>query len=104
MRKTILAASLSLGLSGCAGLQQDITAAGPTIAAVQQVAVSLCGFLPTASTIAGILSGGSPLVSTAEAVASAICAAVTPASAGGTRLGASRPHVGGVPVHGRFVR
>ena len=98
MKKLFLIPLFSLALSGCATLPQVTT----TIGAVQQAAVIACGFLPTVSTVAGILSGGNAAVLTAEAIATAICSAVHPAQSG--RLGARRMTVNGVPIRGRFVR
>lgn len=90
----LIASTLSLG--GCAGTLP------PTVASIQQLAVSVCGFLPTVATVASIIAAGNPLVATAEAIANAICNAVTPAKVSG-RLRAVQPMVGGVVIHGRWV-
>ena len=99
MRKLtiLLLTASSITLGSCAGTLP------PTVASVQQLAVAVCGFLPTAATVANIISAGNPLVMTGEAIAAAICQAVTPAKLSGKRLGAITPMVGNVIVHGRFV-
>jgi hypothetical protein len=90
----------SIGLGGCA----SITPANVTtvISQVQADAVAVCGFLPTAATVANIISAGNPLIATVSAIAEAICSAVLPAKLG--RKLAVIPTVNGVPIHGRFVR
>ena len=73
---------------------------GISVASVQSAAVLACSFQPTADTVAGILAVGNPAIATAEAVAAAICAAVTGKAA---KRGAAVPTVAGVPVKGSFV-
>jgi hypothetical protein len=75
-----------------------------TAASVDAAAKQACGFLPTASTVARILTAN-PAVATAEEVAGIICGAVTAAPATqGARLKASGASVSvtaivsGVPV------
>lgn len=108
IRAVAVSAALALSLAGCATTvtenlppaQQPIN-----IQQVQQLATTVCGFLPTVATVASILAtftGGGTIVSTAEGVASAICAAVVPRR--GARRGAAPPRVNGVTVRGRFVR
>lgn len=97
MRKIVIAAALAAGLSGCA------TGGGSgsvDVSAVQQDAVKICGFLPTAETILNIFASGNTVYVSASIIANAICAAVTAKSA---RRG-SAPTVNGVVVHGTFVR
>ena len=103
IRKLFFAAPVAaaLALSGCATGGVTPATVTTTITAVQQAAVLACGFLPTAATVASILSGGNPLVSTASAIAQAICTAVT---AKAFRRGGPAPMVGNVVVHGRFVK
>lgn len=101
-----LALVMALVLGGCAtNSAGQPTVGGLTqtqiIAGAQQAAVGICGFLPTAATVVGILTAGNPAVATAEAIASAICAAVVPVKL--ARKGTPLPTVAGVPVHGRFV-
>lgn len=103
MRKFLLGIMLvgGLALGGCSttgGL------AGLSAASVQQLAVSICGYLPTAATVAAILAAGNPAINTIEAAASAICAAVAPVATASGKLRATTPTVAGVVVHGRFVR
>ena len=93
----LLLTASSITLGSCAGTLP------PSVSSVQQLAVAVCGFLPTASTVANIIAAGNPLVATGEAIANAICAAVTPAKLSGRKLGAIQPMVGGVVIHGRFV-
>lgn len=73
--------------------------------AVQQDAVTVCGFLPAVETVTAIVSVGNPALLTADAIANAICAAVKP-TAGARRpgLATSPVLVAGVPVKGAFVR
>ncbi|MDE2106685.1 MAG: hypothetical protein KGL39_56235 [Patescibacteria group bacterium] len=95
----------TVGLAGC-GLTNPFTNQPISTADVQNAAVAACGFLPTASTVAQIISvasggAGAGIVDTVEGVASAICAAVVPAKAGRLR---GAPMVAGVTVHGKWVR
>ena len=101
MRKFLIGTSLAAVMSfgGCATTSSTDIAA--TIAQVQQIAVQICAFIPTAATVAGILATGNPAVATASAAAAAICAAVTPAKAAGKLRGV--PTVSGVVIHGRFI-
>jgi hypothetical protein len=105
MRNLLIASTLasSLALGGCAtGTSANIAA---EIAAVQQTATQICGYLPTVGTVTSILAtfvpGAGPINDVALQVAQAICGAVTVKSA---RRGAGAPTVRGVAVHGRFVR
>lgn len=78
--------------------------AGVTIEQVQNIVVRGCGFLPTVSTVADIITtftGGGAAVAIADRIASAICNAVAPRNA--ARRGAGQPRVNGVAIHGRFV-
>lgn len=88
-----------------------------TISAAQQIAVQVCGFLPTVETIEKIVTGG--ILVLPEAVANAICAAVNagkaPAGMAVGRFGAPVGHtvgssaaptarVGNIQVEGIYVR
>jgi predicted small secreted protein len=97
----IVAASLSL--AGCAttGGAIDITS---LISEVQAGTNAACAFVPTAETVAGIISAGNPIVSTASAIINAICAAVAPTKAGALRRAGAPPTVAGVVVHGKFTK
>ena len=103
MRKLSIAllTACSIGLGSCSTTTpSDITA---IITQVQKDAVAICGFLPTVGTVASIISGGNPLITTALGIAQAICNAVTPAPSA-LRKKAVVPMVNGVVIHGRFVR
>ena len=56
------------------------TIGGIDIATVQADAVAACSYLPTAATVAAIISANNPVAITAIAVATAICQAVAPGS------------------------
>jgi hypothetical protein len=103
IRKLFFAApvAVALALGGCATGSVTATTVAATVAQVQQATILACNFLPTAATVASILSGGNPLVSTASAIAQAICTAVTTKAA---RQGGPAPSVGNVVIHGRFVK
>ncbi len=96
MKKLHIAAALAAAITigGCA------SGGGSSVSSIQQAAVIACGFLPTAKTVADILAAGNALVSTVDAVASAICAAVGTKNA---RRGGGVPTVAGVVIHGKFV-
>jgi hypothetical protein len=105
MRKLLLASSVALAtsLGGCA-----TTGGGGAfnlnsfIANVQADTNLVCAFIPTAETVANIFATGDPIVTTATAVANAICAAVAPKTAGALKR-STVPTVAGVVIHGRFT-
>lgn len=104
MRNILAALALTgaVTLGGCAGtlpVLQDPTVQN-TITNIQSLTASVCGFLPAAETVAGILSTN-PVVGTAEAIAETICGVVTKK---GAQRGGATPSVNGVPVKGHFVR
>lgn len=106
MRKIAIAGALAaaLGVAGC-GLTNPFTNQPINTTDVQNAAVAACGFLPTASTVAGIIAAasggaGTAIITTVDSVAAAICAAVVPAKAGRLR---GAPMVNGVVVHGKWV-
>ena len=104
MRKLFMSGVFALSLAGCSTLGSGgapVDLAG-FIAQVQATTSAVCAFLPTAETVAGIIATGNPIVTTAGAVANAICAAVAPAKAG--KLRAAQPTVAGVAIHGRFIQ
>ena len=70
--KALLVAA-GLSLAACNSITNPFTNQPITAADVQQAAVQACGFLPTASTVASILTAGNPAVDTAASIASAIC-------------------------------
>lgn len=106
MRNLMLSAVLcsSFALAGCSGGSALPPVSGDTtISQVQQIAVQVCGYLPAAETVAGIVAtftGGGSVVGIASEVADAICNAVTSKSAAFGRT----PRVRGVVLRGRFVR
>lgn len=82
------------------------------VAKVQTTAVKVCGFEPTAATVArilGTMSGFSLFVDPVVDVADRICAAVTSPAAYAAlkrrKARATKPkgEVNGVPIQGRFV-
>ena len=103
MRSSILKVLPLVGtlfVAGC-GTTNPFTGSVITPADVQAAAVSACGFLPTVSSVAALITA-SPAVGTAVGIASLICAAVVPAKSS-ARLRAVAPTVNGVVIHGRFV-
>jgi hypothetical protein len=111
MKKALLFSTLagSLLLGSCAGTGVTPGTIQSAVTAVQQAAVSACGFLPTAATVSGILATLVPGVAAIEqliaSTAQQICAAVAPVKvAGRLRASTAAPTVNGVTVHGRFVR
>jgi len=102
MKRLVLLAAMALG--GCASTGTGTTTTAQIISDAQQAATLACGFVPTAATVANIISVGNPLVSTASAIAQAICSAVAavPVTAAGKFRG-TLPTVNGVVIHGRFV-
>ena len=90
-----------MSLGGCATMGG---LSAPTVAQVQAAAVAACSFLPTAATVANIIAAGNPLVTTAGAIAQAICSALASSSVrSSARLRATQPMVGNVVIHGRFL-
>jgi hypothetical protein len=113
MRKLLLASVVALPLGGCLETVQTYTpAVSPVVSAVvsvapeavQSAAVAACGYLPTAQTVASLVSvwTGVQVPDIAQQIAAEICAAVTtPRSA---RRSTTRPVVRGVVITGAFVR
>jgi hypothetical protein len=99
MKKLLMVAAVALPLGGCVTGRDGNIVVGDYVVAVQQTAVSLCGFLPTAQFIGDLFLQGETY-DTVSTVASAICRAV---SARSYRPG-TVPTVKGVPVQGRFLR
>lgn len=105
MRKLAIAAALASALSfgGCATVPGGVGGGTDTISQVQQIAATVCFFVPTAATIAGILAAGNPALQSASAIATAICNAIT-APKMSSRRGAAAPRVGRVAVYGTYLR
>lgn len=94
MRKIAIIGLAALALTAC-----DKTTGKLDLTGAQNLAVQICGFLPTAQTVANIFATGSSALDTASEVATAICSAVnTPRSAG------TKPVVAGVVVEGSKVK
>jgi hypothetical protein len=89
-----------LFLAGCASQPPAQSSGG--IKAVQSAAVQICRFLPAAETVANLFLSGNALMMTAEAMANAICRAVTTAPLADGR--GRRLAINGVVIKGRFVR
>ncbi len=108
MRKLslIMLATVSIGLGGCATVTPGSPSPTPgqVITQAQQIAVQVCGFLPTVATITDIFLSGNAAYQSAEAIAKAICGAITPSKLSQARKRAVRPSVGGVAIDGKFVR
>ena len=119
MRKLFLSCTFAVALAGCTAIGGGPLNLQDFIAQVQTTTSAVCSFLPTAETIAAIVATGNPIVTTAAAVADAICKSVTsivvappPVAPGGsvkTAAGVRRaapvtPTVAGVVIHGKFLR
>lgn len=95
-KQLLLVPLLVLTMSGCSALDKVAANVGD----VQSLAVKACAFLPTAETVRAILAAGSPTLTTSSAIASAICAAISPKAG----PGAGRATVAGVAIEGLKVR
>lgn len=113
MKKILIAVALaaSLGLSACATTGGTATG-GITVAQVQGAVVAACSFLPTAASVVAMITA-SPLVATADGIATIICSAITaipPASSaqlkavpGPYAVNVIAPNGATVTVSGSFV-
>ena len=98
MKRAIFA--LTLILAGCSG-----SSLADKVKSVQDEAVKLCAYLPTANSVSAIITAGNPTVVGISAVANAICTAVinwqkdqvTPNS-----FATGCPKVNGICVEGQF--
>jgi hypothetical protein len=84
MRKIIAlvaAGFLGLSVAGCNSVSTSTVtpAVVTTVADVQAIVTSVCGFVPAASTIASIITAN-PAVATGSQIANIVCQAVTNAS------------------------
>ena len=101
MRKVLAVSVVALCLGSCTPQQQATL--DTVVAQARKISVAVCGFLPTVSTVANIIRAGDPLIQTSEAVANAICGAVTQPQS--LMIGPRPvPVVAGVVVKGKFVR
>lgn len=78
----------------------------PVIGQVQDAAAKICAFVPTASTVASIVTtftGGGAIADLVGNVANSICASLTKKtlSRGNTLV---QPSVNGVPIYGYYLR
>lgn len=105
MRTAIIARAaalaIALPLGGCAGMNNPFTGQPLTAASIQAAAQAICGFLPTATSIASLLTA-SPAIGTAEAAAQLICGAVKQSKS--ARLGVAGPVSVVAIINGRPVR
>lgn len=118
-RKVLVITIAAISLGACAtpggapssgsGGTPIISTGNPDVDAIvvkaQDIAVKACGFLPTVSTVSGILStfipGAAPINSLATQIAEGICGAVAKK---GFRRGGPAPKYRGVAIHGERVR
>lgn len=98
----IALAASALALSGCANPDGTKPSVEQVIAQVQNITANACKFLPTAATIAEIISAGT--FTGAASIAAAICAAIKPqpTTTPGTQLAV--PRVGRVIVRGQYLK
>jgi uncharacterized lipoprotein NlpE involved in copper resistance len=109
MKRIIAITAFVFGLTACNNPAATVTTATTTLVkvvdAVQTAAIDTCAFVPTATSIANIVSAGSTAVP--SAIANQVCAAVT-ATKSVTSLMAvpASVNINGkdVPIEGRFVR
>lgn len=70
MRKLLLVATMSVGLSSCALVPDEYA---DEIAAIQAGTVQLCKFLPTDASLRAMLASVDPAVAGVQAIIGAIC-------------------------------
>lgn len=80
------------------------------VAKVQALTTKACSFVPTASSVAAMLTAGNPTVVGVAAIATTICQvlarlpqATLQASLWGDSIGIETPSVNGITVEGTFV-
>lgn len=104
MRIALLSAVVGLALAGCTTVDPG-TGEDVVVNDVRSAAKAACRFLPTAETVAEIIATGDPRLSTASAIARAICAALDPQTpAGIMTLYKAAPTLNGVVIRGEFVK
>lgn len=103
MRKTLimLAAVGALSFGGCATMGGGSSNGSNLVRQVQAIATTICGFVPTASTITAIFTAGQFTV--AFTIAQAICDAMMPSIQSGKKR-AGKPTVSGVVVRGYWAK
>lgn len=112
IRKLLLIPVLagSLSLAACDPSDLDPTQSGSIASQVQAATRSICGFVPTATTIANVIAtftGGEGVVAIVSQAAQGICGAVTSAPKSVRLKSGKRAKLAiyrGVAVHGSFVR
>lgn len=67
---------------------------------VREAAGQLCGFIPTSSTVVGIVAAQQPRLSTVAEIAKAICDAITQPDGPGADIA---PAVAGIRIHGEPI-
>lgn len=101
LRKTAIVSVTALGLSGCLGIPAGQI---PFVDALVNWTRYVCGFVPTASTLADLLRLDWPALTTAETIANAICAEVTTAGIATAEASpGGGPMLRGVPLDGFFA-
>jgi len=98
MKCLYVLAVLSPLLVGCGGSE---TTLAEKVAEVQAQATKICAYLPTATSVAAMISAANPAVIGVSAIAQAICSAVTKQTQ--SLLTSERPTVNGVQVDGEFI-
>lgn len=103
MRKYLIALVLAgtVTMGGCATTSTGGGNGTELVRQVQAIATTICGFVPTASTITAIFTAGQFTV--AFSIAQAICDAMLPAVKSGKRR-AGKPTVSGVVVRGYWKK
>jgi len=98
---TAIAISASAALYGCGYFGGDTAA---QVAKVQNYTATICGFIPTAAAVGAMLTAGNPTVVGVEAIAQAICTAITSYRPQGVEGDQPCPQVNGVCIEGEWVR
>jgi len=98
IKRIFIASVLAVGMLSVSACQKSTSTID--VNGVQQAAISICKFEPTAQTVLSIFGSGSPVLTTVSAIASAICNAVQAPTVG---RDLKPPEVNGVPVQGRRV-
>jgi hypothetical protein len=108
MKKILTALTLTsmVALGGCAGLTQANLAAQVSAveAEVQADANLVCGFIPTAATIAAFIPGAGAIAPAAASIAEAICSAIAQAPPVTTQSARLKSLNSGVAVNVATVR
>lgn len=73
------------------------------VKAVQDKVVAMCGYLPTAQSVAAMLAATNPVVTGVVGIATAICEVVSVPLSGMQLISAKVGTVNGVPVEGDWV-